>query len=76
MSERGLYKAFKVHMNTTVAEELVQNRLRHAKRLLLESDKRMIEIADESGFGDYRNLFYTFQRNYGVGPKAWREDNR
>ena len=75
MSERGLYKAFHKYMNTSISEELEQTRLRQAQKLLLETDKKIIAIASESGFGNSYNMFYAFKRNFGVGPKVWREQH-
>jgi len=76
MSERGLHKAFRLYMNKSVADELEQTRIRHSQQLLLDTDKKILAVASESGFGDPRNLFYTFQRTFGIGPKAWQEQHK
>ena len=48
-------------------------RMEHALELLLNSDKRSYEIAEEVGFKDYRYFNEVFSRYYGKTPAAYRK---
>ena len=48
-------------------------RIEEAKKLLLESDKKIYEIAEETGFQSSVNFNYVFNRFAGISPKMFRE---
>lgn len=47
--------------------------LHYLVELLLNSDKRSYEIAEEVGFKDYRYFNEVFSRYYGKTPAAYRK---
>lgn len=50
-----------------------QIRLKHAVTLLLDTDKKVYEIAMDVGFGDARAFNDAFQRAYGETPAGYRK---
>lgn len=48
-------------------------RLERAKRYLLETDKKMEEIAELSGYRTTKSFFRSFKQAEGVPPGAWRK---
>lgn len=51
-------------------------RLERAKRFLLETDKKMEEIAELSGYGTAKTFFRSFKQAEGVPPGVWRKQMR
>lgn len=50
-----------------------QLRLERAKRYLLETDKKMEEVAELSGYGTAKSFFRSFKQAEGVPPGVWRK---
>ena len=48
-------------------------RLETAIRLMDETDKKLADIAFESGFGSVRTFNYTFQKHFGMSPNDYRK---
>lgn len=65
---------FKKHVGQNFKDYLNQIRMERAKELLLCSDKRSYEIAEEVGFRDYRYFNEIFSRHYGKTPTAYRKE--
>ncbi len=72
LSKVGLYKAFQTHLQRTPAHELMRLRLQMAEKLLRQTDLKIVEIAQRSGFGDYHTLYFTMKRELGLTPKQLR----
>jgi AraC-like DNA-binding protein len=51
---------------------LIEMRISHACRLLLESDRSIVEIAYESGFTNLSNFNRRFKEMKGQSPKQYR----
>ncbi|MDD2709402.1 MAG: helix-turn-helix domain-containing protein [Verrucomicrobiae bacterium] len=49
------------------------HRLFHAKQLLAGTDKKVIEVAAESGFGTLSSFYDAFQKSFQCSPKAYRK---
>ena len=64
---------FKKQVGQNFKDYLNRVRMEHALELLLNSDKRSYEIADEVGFRDYRYFNEVFSRYYGKTPDAYRK---
>lgn len=64
---------FKKCMGMTFTEYLMRYRLQRARRLLLESEKLVTEIALESGFSDDRRFINSFKKYYGITPLQYRK---
>ena len=64
---------FKKQMGQNFKDYLNRVRMEHALELLLNSDRRSYEIAEEVGFKDYRYFNEVFSRYYGKTPAAYRK---
>ena len=64
---------FKKQLGQNFKDYLNRVRMEHALELLLNSDKRSYEIAEEVGFKDYRYFNEVFSRYYGKTPAAYRK---
>lgn len=53
-----------------------QLRLKHAQKLLWETDKPIVAVVFESGFDDVSHFHRVFKRVFGVAPRAFREQAR
>lgn len=57
------------------AEYLNEKRLKHAQRLLLTTDGKLEEIAEQSGFSDASHLSHAFKDALGLTPRQWQKEN-
>ena len=55
------------------AELLGAYRLETAIKLMDETDKKIADIAFESGFGSVRSFNYTFKKHFGLSPNEYRK---
>ena len=55
------------------AELLGAYRLETAIRLMDETDKKIADVAFESGFGSIRSFNYTFKKHFGISPNEYRK---
>jgi len=67
-----LVRAFRRHLRTTPGDYLRRVRVDHARRLLVESDRPIADIALESGFTDQSHLTRVFRRHLMETPAAFR----
>ncbi|HEX4382980.1 MAG TPA: AraC family transcriptional regulator [Myxococcales bacterium] len=65
-------RVFRRFTGTTPHQYLLDTRLRHAARMLLDSARPVTEIAYESGFADLSNFVRTFHRTIGSSPRDFR----
>jgi len=63
---------FRRTLGITISDYLKQHRLFHARRLLAVSDKKIIDVALESGFGAPSRFYEAFVKTYGCSPKTIR----
>ncbi|BCM88940.1 melibiose operon regulatory protein [Abditibacteriota bacterium] len=64
---------FRSTCGMSVLDYLVQHRLFHARRLLLTSDLKIIDVALESGFGSLSRFYEAFTRANGCSPQRFRK---
>ena len=64
---------FKKSTGKNFKDYVNQIRLKHAVTLLLDTDKKVYEIAMDVGFGDARAFNDAFQKNYGETPAGYRK---
>ena len=67
---------FKKQTGENFKEYLNKIRLKHALELLLSTDKKSYEIADEVGFSEAKYFSELFQKMYGKTPVAYRKELR
>lgn len=65
---------FKKQTGKNFKEYLTTVRLQNALRLLISTDKKNYEIADEVGFSDAKAFTQQFQKMYGKTPQAYRRE--
>ena len=64
---------FRRTFGMTVLEYLTQHRLAHAQRLLATTDRGVLEVALEAGFGSSSRFYAVFTRACGETPGAYRK---
>jgi AraC-like DNA-binding protein len=52
---------------------LREKRIEHARHLLAETDRSLVGVCFECGFGDLSSFYRAFARMEGTSPKVWRE---
>ena len=74
MSRRGLEDALSKVLGRTILEEIQLVRIERAKRMLLETEHSVAQVAKLTGFGttDYFTRF--FRRRVGKSPSEFRGD--
>jgi len=75
-SERTLQRRFTAAVGHSIMQEIVRQRLQHAKRLLVDSSLLVKQIARECGFADAVSLYQTFLRHEGMSPQRYRRSYR
>ncbi len=73
ISPSYLSKVFKETTNFTLVEYINNVRIKEAKRLLLESSKKVVEIAAEVGFGSVTHFGRVFKEITGNVPLYYRK---
>jgi transcriptional regulator GlxA family with amidase domain len=76
MSERTFHRVFVAATGTTPGRWLVDQRVRHAQRLLETSDLPVERIAERSGLGTPANLRRRMRTLLGVTPATYRRTFR
>lgn len=69
-------RCFKVQFGCSPHRFIIEHRIRHVKRLLLNSALTLAEIALEAGFADQAHLGRSFNKHVGLSPGRWRRKNR
>lgn len=72
ISQRECYRLFQRRLDMTPIEYLVSFRLQCARQLLLESEKSVLEIALETGFGTSSYLGKVLKQHCGLSPREYR----
>jgi AraC-like DNA-binding protein len=67
---------FKETFGTTIHAYLTQHRVSHAQRLLATTDRKVLDIALESGFNSLSRFNAAFRKVCGSTPRAYRADCR
>jgi len=65
-------RAFRRSFGVTVHTFIIDQRLSAAKRMMLDSEAPLAEIALSCGMADQSHLTRHFTRKVGVSPAAWR----
>lgn len=72
-----LSRMFKEKYGVSILHYIANTRIDHAKKLLLESEKSIQEIAEESGFLSSNVFIKSFKKQEGVTPgtyRSWEEE--
>ncbi len=73
MSISRFKREFKKIYDCPPATYIKLNKLEKAKKQLVDTDKRIKEIAYECGFNDLSHFSKSFVQRFGVNPKGYRE---
>ena len=68
-------RCFRLSFGTSVHQRLIQLRIEHAKDLLSQTKRTLVEIASLSGFCDQAAFTRTFSRIEHMTPSRWRRVN-
>ncbi len=76
MSASGFSRFFKLHTGKNLSEYIIDIRLGHASRLLVDTLMNVSEICFECGFNNLSNFNRIFRKRKGCSPSAFRENYR
>lgn len=76
VSPRQLQMRFDQALGRGVGEEIRRLRLEAVKRLLLDPQQRIADIADRTGFGRPQLLNAVFRRELGMSPREFRQKQK
>jgi AraC-like DNA-binding protein len=76
MSRRNLFRRIKFSTGLSPAELINEIRLRTARKLLLEADLKMYEIAERVGFKSRIVFTRNFTRWYGASPSEFLKNHK
>ncbi len=68
-----LMRVFKHRCGMSLWEYVTRLRVSHAQRLLITTDRKMVDVALESGFGSVSRFHAAFRRIAGQTPRAYRD---
>lgn len=70
---RSLQNYFRKHLGRPIVAEIRRVRIERAKRMLVEGERSIKDIARETGFGSSLRMYEVFLREVGLSPSAYRE---
>ena len=73
LSRAGLFKAFIKKLGRTPGRELNRVRMENAKRLLAQSQIKMDEIAEMSGYQSPNSFWIAFKQSTGMSPRQYQK---
>lgn len=76
MTPVAFSRFFKLRSGKTVVDYIIDIRLGHATRLLVDTTNSIAEICYECGFNNLSNFNRTFKKRKGCTPKEFRENYR
>lgn len=74
MNPQYISQLFKAEIGVNFLAYLTNIRMENAKKLLLSSSASIAEVAERSGYWDYRVFTKAFKKNEGVTPSQYRRD--
>jgi len=72
LNRRKLERDFRKHLGRSVNQEITEMRIARAKKLLLETNLKGYEVAQQCGFGEIVQFSRTFRRFTGAPPSHYR----
>lgn len=72
ISQRQLERLFAERLDTSPSGHYLRLRLEHARELLHETDRSVLEVALACGFGSGASLSRAYSRHYGMPPSRHR----
>jgi len=72
VSREHLSRSFKKYLGTTPTEYINRLRLNYAANQLANTNKKIVDVCYDSGFGNLSYFYQCFKSVYGVTPKDYR----
>ena len=76
VSGKQMQRLFKTYLNTSPTQYYVRARLKLARRLLVQSDMSITEVAVASGFGSLAHFSRSYRNVFGMPPTRHRRQCR
>lgn len=73
MSERRLHDAFVKHIGRSIYQEILERRIQCALHQIKETDRKLWDISESSGFGSPEMMSRLFRRKLGHSPSSYRK---
>ncbi len=74
LSRRHLERLFKQNLETVPSRYYLELRLKHAKQLIMQTDKSILEIGQACGFTSAPHFSTTYKSFFGVSPREERKN--
>ena len=74
MTENSFSRFFKTRTGISFMDNLLEIRLGHASRMLIDTTQSISEIAYDCGFNNISNFNRLFKKKKGCTPKEFREN--
>ena len=74
LNAQYISQLFKNEIGVNFLTYLTNIRMEKAKKLLLSTALSVAEVAERSGYGDYRVFTKVFKKNEGITPSQFRRD--
>ena len=74
LNPQYISQLFKSEIGVNFLAYLTNNRMEKAKKLLLSTSLSIAEVAEQSGYGDYRVFTKVFKKSEGDTPSQYRRD--
>ena len=74
LNPQYISQLFKSEIGVGFLAYLTNIRMEKAKKLLLSTSLSVAEVAEQSGYGDYRVFTKTFKKSEGITPSQFRRD--
>lgn len=72
INETKIRKEFKIHYHTTIVDYISELRMLKAKKLIINKDLMIKEIAIDCGYEYVQNFTRAFKKKFGVSPEKLR----
>lgn len=73
LSRSGLHKAFLQHLGRPPLAELHRARIETAKKLILQNDLKLDELAERCGYQNPNSFWVAFKHATGLSPRQYRK---
>ena len=74
LNPQYISQLFKNEIGVNFLSYLTNIRMEKAKKLLLSTSLSITDVADQSGYGDYRVFTKVFKKSEGITPSQYRRD--